>query len=84
MSTGFSLSVENEPAAMLDGTAAHVSRDQILRRERGQGKMNHFSSVQMATSGIGSLTRLIYTLVLYVICDDHITTDDADTRRVVG
>ena len=34
-----------------DGTAEPVSRDQILRRERGQGKLN-FSPVQLTTSRI--------------------------------
>ena len=43
-----------------------LSRDQILRRERGKGKI-HFP-VQLTTSRIGNLTRLILTLA---ICDDH-------------
>ena len=43
-----------------------VSRDQILRRERGRGML--IFPVQLTTSRIGSLTRLILTLV---ICDDH-------------
>ena len=47
-----------------DGTAEPVSQDQILRREQGQGK-NMFL-VQLTTSRIGNLTRLIYTL-LYVM-----------------
>ena len=34
-----------------DGTAEPVSRDQILRRERGQGNI-HFLSVQLTTSRI--------------------------------
>ena len=49
-----------------DGTAEPVSRDQILRRERGQGNI-HFPC-QLTTSRIGNLTRLIHTLA---ICDDH-------------
>ena len=36
---------------MQDGTAAPASRDQILRRERGQGKKNIFP-VQLTTSRI--------------------------------
>ena len=40
MSTRFSLSVEMSRLTR-DGTAEPVSRDQILRRVRGQGK-NHF------------------------------------------
>ena len=51
-----------------DGTAEPVPQDQILRRERGQGKQI-ISPLQLTTSRIGNLTRLILTLV---ICDDHI------------
>ena len=47
-----------------DGTAEPVSRDQILRHARGQG--NIIFPVQLTTSRIGNLTRLIHTL-LYVI-----------------
>ena len=47
-----------------DGTAETVSRDQILRHERGQG--NIIFPVQLTTSRIGNLTRLIHTL-LYVM-----------------
>ena len=43
-----------------DGTSEPVSRDQILRHVRGQG------NVQLTTSRIGNLTRLIHTL-LYVM-----------------
>ena len=49
-----------------DGTAEPVSRDQILRHLRGPG--NIIFPVQLTTSRIGSLTRLIHTL-LYA--DDH-------------
>ena len=48
-----------------DGTAEPVSRDQILRHARGQGNMC-ISLVQLTTSRIGNLTRLIHTL-LYVM-----------------
>ena len=51
---------------MRDGTAEPVQRDQILRHERGQGK--NIFPVQLNTSRIGNLTRLILTLA---ICDDH-------------
>ena len=44
-----------------DGTAEPVSRDQILRRERGQRNINFPCSADH-TSRIGNLTRLIYTL----------------------
>ena len=47
-----------------DGTAEPVSRDQILRHARGQGDI--FFPVQLTTSRIGNLTRLIHTL-LYVM-----------------
>ena len=44
-----------------DGTAEPVSRDQILRHARGQG--NIIFPVQLTTSRIGNLTRLIHTLL---------------------
>ena len=47
-----------------DGTTKPVSRGHIFRRERGQG--NFVFSVQLTTSRIGNLTRLIHTL-LYVM-----------------
>ena len=47
-----------------DGTAEPISRDQILRHARGQG--NIIFPVQLTTSRIGNLTRLIHTL-LYVM-----------------
>ena len=47
-----------------DGMAEPVSRDQILRHARGQG--NTIFPVQLTTSRIGNLTRLIHTL-LYVM-----------------
>ena len=47
-----------------DGTAEPVSRDQILRHARDKGMF--IFPVQLTTSRIGNLTRLIHTL-LYVI-----------------
>ena len=44
-----------------DGTAEPVSRDQILRHARGQG--NIIFPVQLTTSRIDNLTRLIHTLL---------------------
>ena len=44
-----------------DGTAEPVSRDQILRHARGQGIL--ILPVQLTTSRIGILTRLIHTLL---------------------
>ena len=51
-----------------DGTTEPVSRDQILRRVRGQGNIFIFP-VQLTMSRIGNLTRLVHTL-LYG-WDDH-------------
>ena len=65
MSTRFSLSIEMSRLTR-NGTAETVSRDQILRRERGQGIF--IFPVQLTTSRIGNLTRLILTLDK---CDDH-------------
>ena len=47
-----------------DGTAEPISRDQILRHARGQGHI--IFPVQLTTSRIDNLTRLIHTL-LYVM-----------------
>ena len=47
-----------------DGIAEPISRDQILRRERGQELF-----AQLTTSGIGKLTRLIRTLAT-CMCDN--------------
>ena len=47
-----------------DGTAELVSRDQILRRERGQETF--VFPVQLTTSRIGNLIRLIHTLAICV------------------
>ena len=64
-----------------DGTAKPVSRDRILRRERGQGK-NYFPifPVQLTTGRIGNLTRFILTLA---ICDDHTCTVVGRSRKVI-
>ena len=50
-----------------DGIAEPVSRDQIFRLKRGQGKF--ISPVHLTTSRISNLTRLILPLA---VCDDHI------------
>ena len=47
-----------------DGTAEPVSRDQILRHARGQG--DTIFPVQLTTSRIGNLTRLIHTLLCVI------------------
>ena len=46
-----------------DGTTEPVSRDHILRRERGQGNILIFP-VQLNTNRIGTLTPLILTLAI--------------------
>ena len=55
-----------------DGTAEPVSRDQILRHARGQG--NIISPVQLTTSRIGNLTRLIHTLLYVMTIHTYIHT----------
>ena len=63
-----------------DGTGEPVSRDQILRRERGQGNI-HFHCLA-DKSRIGNLTRLIFPLA---ICDDrtYLYRYFLDTTRAV-
>ena len=55
-----------------DRTAEPVSRDQILRHARGQGKI--IFPVQLTTSRIGNLTRLIYTLLYVMTVHTYIHT----------
>ena len=52
----------------IDGTAELVSRDQILRRERGQGNTHFPCSADYEQDWIGNSTRLIFTLA---VCDEH-------------
>ena len=59
----FSLSMEMSRLTR-DGTAEPVSRDQILRHARGHRGIFMFP-VQLITSRIGNLTRLIHIL-LYI------------------
>ena len=50
-----------------DGTAETVSRDQILRRERGQGTFFFIFPVKLTTTcRMSNLTRLIHTLAICV------------------
>ena len=49
-----------------DGTAETVSRDQILRHERNADRGILIFPVQLTTSRIGNLTRLIHTLAICV------------------
>ena len=55
-----------------DGTAEPVSRDQIRRHARGQG--NIIFPVQLTTSRIGNLTRLIHTLLYVMTVHTYIHT----------
>ena len=55
-----------------DGTAEPVSRDQILRHARVQG--NIIFPVQLTTSRIGNLTRLIHTLLYVMTIHTYIHT----------
>ena len=55
-----------------DGTAEPVSRDQILRHARGRG--NIIFPVQLTTSRIGNLTRLIHTLLYVMTIHTYIHT----------
>ena len=69
--TRFSLSMEMSRLTR-DGTAEPVSRDQILRHARGQG--NIIFPVQLTTSRIGNLTRLIHTLLYVMTIHTYIHT----------
>ena len=53
-----------------DGTVEPASRDYILRNERGQGNI-HFP-VQLTTSRVDNLTRLIHTLPYVMILNKYI------------
>ena len=55
-----------------DGTAEPVSRDQIFRHARGQG--NIIFPVQLTTSRIGNLTRLIHALLYVMTIHTYIHT----------
>ena len=57
-----------------DGTAEPDSRDQILRHARGQG--NIIFPVQLTTSRIGNLTRLIHILPYLMTIHTHIPWED--------
>ena len=63
---------------MRDGTAEPVSRDQILRHARGQ--WNIIFPVQLTTSRIGNLTRLIHTLLYVMTIHTYIHTRQRVTR----
>ena len=65
-----------------DGMAEPVSRDQILRHERGQG--NIIFPVQLTTSRIGNLTRLIHTLLYVMTIHTYIHTHMFTLLRVLS
>ena len=63
-----------------DGTAEPVSRDQILRHARGQ--VNIIFPVQLTTSRIGNLTRLIHTLLYVMTIHTYIhTSNELDVQN---
>ena len=79
VSTRFGLRMEMSRLTR-DGTAEPVSRDQILRHARGQG--NTIFPVQLTTSRIGNLTRLIYTLLYVMTIHTYIHTPSSGQSRV--
>ena len=70
ISTRFSLSMEMSRLTW-DGTAELVSRDQILRRVNGDREISIFP-VQLTTSRIGNLTRLILLLLFVMTIHEYI------------
>ena len=66
MSTRFGQTMEMISRLTRDGTDETVSRDQILRRERGQGKVHFPFSADYVQDGQPYLTRLIHTLAICV------------------
>ena len=50
-----------------NGTVEPVSRDQVLRRERGQGNIHFDFLVQLTTSRIDNLPGPSLLLLLYVM-----------------
>ena len=66
----------------LDGTAKPVSRDQILRRIRGRGKIILF--VQLTTRRIGNHSWLMYILLnvmtIHTYCIYPVRDNEVDTR----
>ena len=55
-----------------DGTAEPVSRDQILGHARGQG--NIIFPIQLTTSRMDNLTRLIHTLLYVMTINTYLHT----------
>ena len=75
---------------MRDGTAEPVSRDQILRRERGQGKIFIFCSVSddyehdwQPYYPVDSYSCYMWSiLALLAICDDHVPHTHIHTQQL--
>ena len=65
-----------------DGTAEPISRDQILRHARGQGDI--LFPVQLTTSRIGNLTRLIHTLPYVMTIHTYLQTQHLRCNRRVN
>ena len=70
-STRYSLSIEMSRLTR-DGTAEAVSRDQIIRRERGGQGNIHFPNIPFPCSAdheqdYSNLTRLIHILAYYYV-----------------
>ena len=68
-----------------DGTAKPVSRDQILRRGRGQGNFHFPCSLADHEQELVNLTGLIYTLSYVIMAIIHINNGcgerEAHTNR---
>ena len=77
VSTRFSLSMEVSRLTR-DGKAEPVSRDQILRHARGQGDI--IFPVQLTTSRIGNLTRLIHTLLYVMTIHTYICNRNSELK----
>ena len=60
---------------MRDGTAEPVSRDQILRRGRGQGNIHIFPCSADHVLQDCNLTRLIHTLAICVTIHTYILSE---------
>ena len=62
-----------------DGTAQPDPGDQILRHEGGQRNIHFY--VQLTTSRIRNITRLIHAGSLLYVCGDHATCSGCGKER---
>ena len=67
-----------------DGTAEPVSRDQILRHAGDRGILVFIFPVQLTTSRIGNLARLIHTLLYVMTIHTYIEAHTAVVKNVIG